>query len=71
MGLHFWGRTWSLAGWCHLRRDWRGFRIDRMSDVAVLEETFDPTERGGLDAYLEHVRNESVEEGYAMPRGLG
>lgn len=26
---------WYLFGWCHLRRDWRTFRIDRLADLHV------------------------------------
>ncbi|PID36094.1 MAG: DNA-binding transcriptional regulator [Rhodobacterales bacterium] len=31
LGLHFWGRVWTLATWCELRDDFRSFRLDRMS----------------------------------------
>jgi predicted DNA-binding transcriptional regulator YafY len=34
LGLHFWGRTWTLATWCELRQDFRSFRVDRISAVA-------------------------------------
>ena len=33
LGLYFWGRKWTLAAWCELRRDYRSFRPDRMRDV--------------------------------------
>ncbi|MEZ4317462.1 MAG: YafY family protein [Myxococcota bacterium] len=71
VGLHFWGRTWSLAAWCGLRDTWRGFRIDRMREVSVLDESFDPSERGGLEAYLRHMQTEADEEGWTLPGGLG
>lgn len=32
--VSFAGR-WYLFAWCHLRRDWRTFRVDRISDVHV------------------------------------
>ena len=30
LGLWFWGRVWTLIGWCELRRDFRMFRVDRI-----------------------------------------
>jgi predicted DNA-binding transcriptional regulator YafY len=31
---------WYTVGWCHLRQDIRVFRVDRILDVAIEEETF-------------------------------
>ena len=41
LGIFFWGRTWTLAAWCELRRDFRNFRLDRVSGAALLDATFD------------------------------
>ena len=30
LGLWFWGRVWTLVGWCEMRDDFRAFRIDRI-----------------------------------------
>ncbi len=43
LGLFYWGATWSLGAWCELRRDFRNFRLDRMSRLEVLDEKFEPT----------------------------
>ncbi len=32
LGLWFWGKTWTLIGWCELRQAFRLFRIDRILD---------------------------------------
>lgn len=48
LGLFFWGGTWTLGAWCELRQDFRTFRIDRMSAVDMLSESFD----GKRDALL-------------------
>lgn len=40
LGLFFWGRVWTLAGWCELRGDFRNFRLDRMTEVRALERGF-------------------------------
>jgi predicted DNA-binding transcriptional regulator YafY len=38
--MAFYGPVWLLAAWCELRRDFRVFRLDRMSALIVLEERF-------------------------------
>ena len=45
LALAFYGPVWLLASWCELRQDFRAFRLDRIDDLTVLEETF-PLERG-------------------------
>jgi predicted DNA-binding transcriptional regulator YafY len=40
LGIFFWGRTWTLAAWCELRRDFRNFRLDRVAASTMLDETF-------------------------------
>ena len=34
--------SWYLHGWCREREDWRLFKLGRMLDLEVLEETFPP-----------------------------
>lgn len=34
------GGAWMLTAYCHLRRDRRNFRLDRMEELAVLDEVF-------------------------------
>lgn len=41
LGIFFWGRTWTLAAWCELRRDFRNFRLDRVSGAPAIAEPFD------------------------------
>lgn len=40
LGCFYWGKVWTLSAWCELRNDFRGFRIDRISTVTVLDEQF-------------------------------
>ena len=35
LGLYFWGQRWTLAAWCELREDFRNFRLDRATRVAI------------------------------------
>lgn len=45
LGLWFWGKVWTLVGWCELREDFRMFRLDRIDAMADTGERFRP-ERG-------------------------
>jgi proteasome accessory factor C len=38
---------WYVRGWCHQAGDHRLFRVDRIVDAVVLEQTFDPPPDGG------------------------
>jgi predicted DNA-binding transcriptional regulator YafY len=35
LGLYFWGQRWTLAAWCEMREDFRNFRLDRTTSVAI------------------------------------
>ncbi len=39
--LGYLGNSWYLTAYCHLRRDIRNFRLDRMEDLTLLERIFD------------------------------
>ncbi len=52
LALTAYSEGWFLVSWCTTRRDFRVFRLDRMSAPMVLEETF-PEEPGrNLAAYI-------------------
>lgn len=55
LGLFFWGGGWTLGGWCELRGDFRNFRLDRMTAVETLDETFAITDGRSLADYLRAV----------------
>lgn len=40
MALIYKNRKRHLVGWCRLREDWRTFRLDRISMVKLMNETF-------------------------------
>jgi predicted DNA-binding transcriptional regulator YafY len=46
------GGRWYAVGWCHLRRDLRSFRLDRVTQVAVLAMQFDAPATFDALAYL-------------------
>lgn len=41
-GLAGWWGHWYLVGYCHLRLDYRSFRLDRVGHVRLLTEHFEP-----------------------------
>ncbi len=52
-GLIFHAGLWYTIGYCHLRQDLRMFRLDRVLEMDLLEETF--TRPPGFDS-LDHLR---------------
>lgn len=50
--LVYWGQSWTLGAWCELRADFRSFRLDRMSTVALEADTFDGRQGGLLRDFL-------------------
>lgn len=40
LGCFYWGAVWTLAAWCESRQDFRNFRVDRISVLALLDEPF-------------------------------
>lgn len=52
LGLAFYGPVWLLAAWCELRTDFRAFRLDRMSNLNVLEDRFSDEHGKTLRDYL-------------------
>ena len=55
IGLFFWGSVWTLAAWCELREDFRSFRLDRMQEAVVLEETFEPVPGRTREDFFRYV----------------
>ncbi|HEX6030064.1 MAG TPA: YafY family protein [Tepidiformaceae bacterium] len=55
LGLFFWGRTWSVTGWCELRNDFRDFRLDRIRGLRALPEKWDPEPGKMLDDYFRRM----------------
>ena len=67
LGLYFWGGAWTLASWCEMRQDFRNFRVDRMSQLHVFDQTF-PFEPGkSLPAFIEKMRKETLRTPEASP----
>jgi predicted DNA-binding transcriptional regulator YafY len=54
LGLFFWGPSWSMAGWCELRQDFRSFRLDRIRELQSLPDRFVDEPGRTINDYLEH-----------------
>ena len=52
LGLFYWGKVWTLVGWCELRDAFRHFRLDRMQHIEKLNKTFEIIEGRTLQDYL-------------------
>ena len=53
LGLFYWGKVWTVVGWCELRDAFRHFRLDRMSTCSQSKEVFEYIEGRTLQDYLD------------------
>jgi predicted DNA-binding transcriptional regulator YafY len=51
----YWGQVWTLAAWCEQRRDFRSFRIDRISSPAWVDSFHDEPGKA-LSYFLRQAR---------------
>jgi len=69
LGLWFWGKTWTLVGWCELRDDFRMFRLDRITDLVPTGKTYRPSQQRSLEEFSRQQRErykrqiETINEG--------
>ncbi|MAZ86979.1 MAG: DNA-binding transcriptional regulator [Cellvibrionaceae bacterium] len=52
LGLFYWGRSWTLVGWCESRNDYRMFRLDRILDLNATEDQYPQQNDRSLQHYL-------------------
>lgn len=50
--LFYQGGAWYVAGYCHLRKSIRTFRVDRMKELNIEERTFERPSKFSLYEYL-------------------
>ncbi|RLQ88720.1 helix-turn-helix transcriptional regulator [Notoacmeibacter ruber] len=51
LALIFWGKAWTLIGWCELRNDFRMFRVDRIHSLAETGRIKRPLPKQSLAEY--------------------
>ncbi len=56
LGLWFWGKVWTLVGWCELRNDFRMFRLDRISDLLPTGDIYKPDPSRSLEEFSRQQR---------------
>lgn len=57
VGVYYSFEQWYLIGWCRLRSGYRTFRLDRIKNIKVKDETFTTT-HPSLKEYLDKVKHE-------------
>lgn len=50
--LDYWGRVWTVVAWCELAKDFREFRVDRITALAVLPQLFVEEDGKSLPDYV-------------------
>ncbi|MFL4469450.1 helix-turn-helix transcriptional regulator [Tateyamaria armeniaca] len=61
LGIVYFDETNILLAWCHLRQDFRTFRLDRMDDLAVTGDSFRPHRVSLLRDHLARLRSDNEE----------
>jgi predicted DNA-binding transcriptional regulator YafY len=59
IGLLYYSSAWHLIGWCHLRNDYRDFRMSRMLGVVLEDLVFDPSAHPSIREYIDRIRMDS------------
>lgn len=62
LGMIFWGKVWTLVAWCHLRDDYRTFRLDRIQSIEVTDEKFETSESKSLKHFLHLMKEKCAQE---------
>jgi len=57
VGVYYSFEQWYLIAWCRLRKGYRTFRLDRLKEIRLFDETFDTT-HPSLKEYLEKIKEE-------------
>ena len=60
--LAFWGKVWTLVSWCELRNDFRNFRLDRISNMTLLDQYFSPEPGKTVENYYRKLQQQIEEK---------
>lgn len=55
VGLVFYAFNWHLFAWCHLRNEYRDFRVSRIVNLTCTGEPFRKTDHVGLDEFMKNL----------------
>lgn len=67
LGLIFWGKVWTLVAWCHLRNDYRTFRLDRIQALEITGEHFEVSESKSLKHFLQLMKEQCLQDSDTLP----
>jgi predicted DNA-binding transcriptional regulator YafY len=63
LGLWFWGKVWTLLAWCETRENFRMFRLDRTTGLAITGARFEPIPERSLAECLRRYEAEYGPQG--------
>ncbi|MBV5348936.1 YafY family transcriptional regulator [bacterium] len=55
IGLCNYSRRWHLFGWCQLRNEYRDFRLDRILNLRLSQETFKGKQHISIDEFIRQM----------------
>ena len=55
IGLIFYALNWHLIGWCHVRSDYRDFRVSRILRLKDTGKLFSKSDHIELSAYMKEL----------------
>lgn len=55
IGLIFYAFNWHVIAWCHLRNDYRDFKVSRISALRILNIQFSKSEHISLNEYMKQL----------------
>ncbi len=61
VGVYYQAGRWYLMAWCHLRRDYRTFRNDRIRDLQMTGKTFEKQHPSLKDFLKQKAREEKLD----------
>jgi len=53
LGLFYWGKVWTVVGWCEMRDAFRHFRLDRMATCNLHQQQYTIIAGRSLQDYLD------------------
>ena len=59
LGLCYYGNYWHLIAYCLLRKDYRDFRVDRITKFTIGHQRFKPSAHPSLRQYLDKLTKET------------
>jgi len=55
IGMVFYAFSWHVFAWCHLRNDYRDFRVSRIIDMKDTGQPFRKDNHPGLDVFMQQL----------------